>query len=121
MAKRTKRSIKKSLDKLCSKITRSVGRCAKCFSIHKQLHAHHLIGRRNMAVRFDLDNLICLCSRCHSFAPDSFHADPYNEKNLEAIHREIGVEEFAAMKRRSKQIRKWTIDELIELEEELKR
>ena len=38
--------------------------------------AHHIIGRRNHNVRWDLDNGIVLCSGCHTLRADSAHQDP---------------------------------------------
>ena len=39
-------------------------------------NVHHLIGRRNRSVRWYPDNLILLCSGCHTFRTESFHQDP---------------------------------------------
>lgn len=33
------------------------------------LSAHHLIGRANVLWRHDLNNGLCLCTRCHIFSP----------------------------------------------------
>ncbi len=34
------------------------------------LNSHHLIPRQHTATRYDLQNGICLCKRCHQFCPD---------------------------------------------------
>jgi len=39
-------------------------------------NAHHVIGRRNHSVRWDLDNGIILCSGCHTMCNQSAHQDP---------------------------------------------
>lgn len=44
-------------------------RCAMC-SRGGVLNAHHLVPRQHQAVRYDLRNGICLCSRCHQWCPD---------------------------------------------------
>lgn len=40
------------------------------------LNSHHVIGRRNHSVRWDLDNGILLCAGCHTFKTKSAHQDP---------------------------------------------
>ena len=54
----------KTLDKLVSQIVRKRGRCEMC-SRTDTLQAAHIFSRRNFNVRFDLENLLCLCYRCH--------------------------------------------------------
>ena len=43
--------------------------CAVCGRRGGALHAHHLIPRQHYGTRFDMNNGICLCARCHSFCP----------------------------------------------------
>jgi len=42
-----------------------------------QLHAHHVIGRRHRSLRWDLNNLVCLCAAHHKLSPRSAHENPY--------------------------------------------
>ena len=71
MAKVTKSSITRRLDKICSEIVRSRGKCEKCGNA-ETLQCCHIFSRTYRSVRFDLDNLLCLCAKCHAWA----HAQP---------------------------------------------
>lgn len=64
--KRTIKSVKTSCDKLVSQIIRSLGHCERCGKTDG-LQAAHFITRSNHTLRWDLDNLICLCAGCHLF------------------------------------------------------
>jgi len=60
-----KRSEIKKLDKAWSEAIRWRDTyCQKCGS-EERLSAAHLFSRTNRSVRWDLDNGICLCYRCH--------------------------------------------------------
>ena len=54
----------KLLDKLASQIVRNHGACEIC-GRKDTLAAAHIFSRRNFNVRWDLENLLCLCYRCH--------------------------------------------------------
>jgi hypothetical protein len=58
---------KRKLDKLWSEKVREKGRCEVDGCNSKTLHAHHVFGRRNYGVRWDLDNGVCLCAGHHKF------------------------------------------------------
>jgi 5-methylcytosine-specific restriction endonuclease McrA len=59
-----KKSLTKKLDKLCSEIVRSKGVCERCGSV-KSLQCCHIFSRTYRSTRWDLDNLICMCAKCH--------------------------------------------------------
>lgn len=61
---KSSKGYKKKCDDLAGKITRSVGKCDNCGS-DQWLTTSHIIGRRYSATRTDLDNLQCLCAKCH--------------------------------------------------------
>ena len=67
---------KRYLDSLWAELikNRVEGKCEKC-GLPGQ-NAHHLVGRRNYAVRYDLENGVYLCSGCHSLRKDSAHQNP---------------------------------------------
>ena len=50
--------------------------CQLCHENSSRLNAHHIIGRRNRNLRWDLNNGILLCPGCHTFRNDSAHQDP---------------------------------------------
>lgn len=60
-------AIKKRSDVLWSKIIRSIGYCERCKK-KTNLNAHHIVGRAGIALRYDLENGVCLCVGCHYWA-----------------------------------------------------
>ena len=62
-------------DKEWRRVVKEVGCCEMCRSKDKQLHAHHIIKRVNLAYRHDVTNGLCLCAGCHTFASHSAHND----------------------------------------------
>lgn len=54
-------------NKLWSQIVRSPGKCEYCGKT-EHLQAHHIFGRSNKAVLWDVDNGVCLCAGCHKFS-----------------------------------------------------
>lgn len=72
--KRSQKSIKTSCDKLWSRLVRAGGVCEKCGKTSRevQLHPHHVYGRGNYRLRFDLRNGCCLCARCHMGWAESY-------------------------------------------------
>ena len=67
---------KRRLDRFWSKEIRSIGHCEICLSI-KNLNTHHILDKRFYPeYRFEKDNLICLCVKCHKFGKYSAHKNP---------------------------------------------
>lgn len=62
--KLTKSQLKKKADLLFGKLIRSRGKCEMC-SETKNLQCAHVIGRRNLHLRYDKQNVLCLCAKCH--------------------------------------------------------
>ena len=67
---------KKKLDKMWSEYIRKRAndQCERCGIPGN--NPHHIIGRRSLSVRWDIDNGVCLCSGCHVLRRDSAHQDP---------------------------------------------
>lgn len=63
--KRSMRAVRLSCDALWSRAVRSLGYCEKCGATDRQLHPHHVYGRNDFRLRFDLRNGCCLCAYCH--------------------------------------------------------
>ena len=74
--KPNKKTLRTKLDKIWSEIIRSKGQCEMCHKIGT--NAHHIIGRRNLHLRWDLRNGCLLCSYCHIFSKNSAHQNPVN-------------------------------------------
>jgi len=66
---------KKDCDILWSKIVKKKGACEVCGK-KLNLNSHHIVGRKNLTLRFDLRNGCCLCAGCHKFYQQSAHEDP---------------------------------------------
>ena len=56
---------KNRADTLVSKIVRAKGKCERCGSTTGQMQTAHIIGRSNHTLRFDFQNVLCLCANCH--------------------------------------------------------
>ncbi len=65
----------KKADEMWSKVIKQVGHCERCFATDKQLHSHHIIGRKAFAYRHDVSNGVCLCASCHTMSAWSAHND----------------------------------------------
>jgi len=66
-----KKAIKKELDSLWSKAVRLPGKCAVCSSTNR-LNAHHIFGKGAFkALRWDVENGLCLCVYHHLFSNKS--------------------------------------------------
>lgn len=119
MAKRTKTSVSKSLDKLWSQIVRAkYPFCVKCSKPTSE--AHHIHGRRAKGTRWEITNGIGLCAYCHKWSPHGFEQDPYNKENMEILKRIVGIEELERLQSLSVSVVKHSLDDLLELEKRLK-
>ena len=116
--KLTKKSLARKLDKEISRIVRSRGICARCSkgAEEKTMQCAHIFHRRHFSVRWDLKNCLCLCGGCHIFWA---HLEPI--LFTEFVKKYLGSYEYAQLKLRARQIKQWTIPEMIELLEELKK
>jgi len=78
-AKTERRKLRDQLDKLWSEIVKQrAGNVCEYKTCSKTAHlnAHHIFGRGNLSVRWDLDNGVCLCVGHHTFGRWSAHKAP---------------------------------------------
>jgi len=76
-------------DDLWKLIVKRDRKCERCGRTDRQLHAHHLMTRAKIFFRHNLNNGICLCSRCHTFDVDiSAHEAPWAFETWMMNHRE---------------------------------
>ena len=108
---RKRKSIRKELDKIFSILTRSKGKCERCGKT-TTLQTVHIFSRKNLATRWDKDNVLCGCAGCHFWA----HQNPI--LFTEFVKSKKGVEKYEEIKKKSITIKKWAILELEELLEE---
>lgn len=105
MRKPTKTSLRRKLDKICGEIVRGRGKCEHCGGTN-QLQTAHIFSRTYNAVRWCLDNLLCLCASCHFF----FHKNPI--LFAEWVKKYLGEEKYELLKEARNQITKYTIEDL---------
>lgn len=67
--KPSRKMLKNKADKLWSLAIRARGACEKCGRTPPEvtLQGAHIVPRRYLKVRFDLDNGLCLCASCHGY------------------------------------------------------
>ena len=121
MKKKPKKStLKKKCDKLWSQIVRM--KYPKCLKCGKPTQAsHHIFGRRNLSVRFDIKNGIGLCHYCHTFSPQSFHQSPYSSRNMAVIEYCTGSRiQYAKLRVKSTKVCQMSVSDYQELYEKLK-
>jgi len=117
-AKTARKKLRDQLDHYWAVIIkqRAGNKCEHCSKVD-YLNSHHIFGRSNLAVRWDLENGICLCPGHHTFNTFSAHQSP---AFVDWIKEHIGIERYRRIEARSYTIRKWTIPELEELLKEFK-
>ena len=100
-----KTTLRNKLDRLCSEIVRSKGKCQKCGE-KRNLQCCHIFSRKYNNTRWDLDNLLCLCAKCHFL----FHAEPIYFG--EWVKLNLGEDKYELLKEAHNQITKFTVDDL---------
>jgi len=109
--KPSRKTLKTKLDKAWSiAVKKRAGNVCEVCKSSKSLNAHHIVGRRNLRLRWELYNGVCLCAKHHVFGMNSAH------QNSEWFHfwlEEHRWEDLAKVNvEMVKGIKKWTMDEL---------
>jgi hypothetical protein len=115
--KRTASSVKKSCDRLWSRVVRSGGCCERCGATPEKgrgFHAHHVYGRGNHRLRWEPRNGVALCGACHMWAEQA----PLAFAEWFGQHRSEDVEFLA--EQHALGIVKRTMADYLDLEYELK-
>jgi len=115
----SKTTVRNRMDAKWSKIVRSVGFCEYCKASNAQLHAHHIIGIRNLDTRWNLKNGICLCANHHTVS-STFSAHETPEKFREWLIEYSGKERLDLLKIESRKGTKFTIHDYLEIDSDLK-
>ena len=106
------------LDKICSDLVRSRGICERCgparYYEFSQLQCAHIYSRTYRNTRWDLKNLLSLCASCHFWG----HKNPIEFADWVRDH--IGQENWQELRRRRNEIKRWTVNEMVEYYETLK-
>jgi len=109
-----KKTLKRKMDILWSEIIRSKGRCEICGKTDN-LQAHHVIGRINLALRWDIKNGVCLCSSCHTFGKTSSHNNPVFFLDWFKTHRPQDYEYLLKKKNETKTFHLSDYEEIYEI------
>lgn len=117
--KPSKKTLTKKLDTAWSKAVkkRAGFKCEVCGKT-ESLNSHHVVGRRNRRLRWELFNGVCLCAGCHTFKLKSAHQNPewfhfWMEENRWEDLRDINCKMY--------EIKKWTIEDMQERLKELEK
>lgn len=105
----------KKTDKSLSDFIRAkIPYCVTCGG-REELTAGHVFSRSFKSTRFSLDNVFTQCSQCNGdHERDRSRFDNWYKRTF-------GEEAFSGLETHSKTLRKWTVSELIQLEEDFKR
>ena len=93
-------------DKLFSEIIRKAGRCLRCSSTYN-LQCAHIFTRGYYTIRWDLDNAVCLCSKCHVY----FTFKPLQWEDFIRPH--IGETKWQELRQKALAYRKINYDEVM--------
>ena len=120
MAKKTERQkLEKKLDDLWRECIRARDRTCRVCNHGGRVDAHHIMGRRHKATRWDLENGILLCWNHHV---KYGHADPENLRDN--IIDCIGIAKYNALKKKSQNNGKacrFSMADLEDIKDKLKR
>lgn len=102
------KSIIIKLDRIFSLIVRKAKRCKICATT-EGVEPAHVFGRENLSVRWDFDNAVPLCRRCHSWAHRNI------KKFKDIVRKMYGDKRYEALELKANTPRKYTDTELEEL------
>lgn len=115
MRKPTKSSMTRKLDIICSQIIRK-SQCVRCGEPqYDKLQCAHIFSRTYRSTRWLLLNLMCLCASCHFWA----HRNPLLFS--EFVKEYLGDHNYNQLKMIATSIKKFTLDEMVGIYEDLKR
>jgi hypothetical protein len=106
-----KKKLREINDKLWSLAVRNRDNytCRMCGTQTKNAEAHHIIGRDNKVLRWDIDNGISLCFYCHRY---KIHGGKMGEEERIEFYRKVS--DYDKLKEKSTQIVKANLDFYVE-------
>ena len=115
--KPSKKTLKNKLDKAWSQLVKlqAGNKCEVCGST-ETLNSHHIVGRRNLRLRWEPFNSVCLCVKHHKFGNQSAHENPVW---FEDWLRENRGQDLKLIRTTMNEIQKWSIEDMQEKLEEL--
>lgn len=121
MRKKTSKSyLIKKLDELWSEAVKKKANY-KCEYSKKETHlnSHHVFSRSNKAVRWDLDNGVCLNAGHHTLS-SKFSAHKTPVEFIEWLKDERGEDWYKRLRKKARQVKKHTTDDLQQIRKDLK-
>jgi len=115
----TKGKLSKKLDEAWSlAVKKRAGyKCEVCgIGESGHLNSHHIVGRRNRRVRWDVRDGVCLCVKHHKLGIESAHEDPLWFREWLEDKR---WEDYAYLYTVKNQTKKWTLEDMEKQLEEL--
>jgi len=116
-----RKTIIDKLDRLIGSIVRDLGECEHCHQSlpPEALCPHHFYTRGNLALRWSLTNLFCLCDQCHTKDSEfSAHLTPEKFKTWAIQSR--GIEWYNKLRDQERISSHWTNDQLEDLYKKIK-
>ena len=114
-----KKGLTKKLDSMWSRVVKiqAGNKCEVCGleGDNCRLNSHHIVGRRNYRLRWELYNGVCLCSGCHTFRTLSAHQNPLW---FESWLKENRGEDLKLLRTTMNEIKKWSMDDMLDLRKE---
>ena len=117
-------SLKNKADDLWRSVGKERAVCEICYHYkhlkvnYTQLQAHHIVGRRNMTLRWDLRNRAWLCPVHHTFGVKSAHQDPQWFIDYLLEYRK---EDFEYLENKKNKLTKVTKDRLQQIIEDMQK
>lgn len=115
--KPSKKTVKNKLDTVWSKLVKlqAGNKCEVCGN-SETLNSHHIVGRRNLRLRWEVMNGVCLCVKHHKFGNQSAHENPVW---FEDWLKENRGSDLKLIRSTMNEIQKWSIEDMQEKLEEL--
>lgn len=106
----SKSTMKNKLDKIFSLVVRKRGYCQRCNMVdYEKFQCCHIYSRANLAVRWTLNNALCLCAGCHFWG----HQNP--TEFTELVLNILTDYDYADLKIQARLIKKWTVSDMQDL------
>jgi len=104
------KKLKKQLEELWKKVClkRDNYKCQYCGST-EDLQVHHIVSRKNLNTKFDIDNGITLCKKCHTRI--SLNPTAKMEFTIWFI-KKYGIKRLENLQEKARKIKQWKVSGL---------
>ncbi len=111
LGQKSKKIKDERIDEIWSRVVKLIdgNKCVYCGK-NEYLNTHHIFSRSNKSVRWYIPNGITLCATHHVLS-SSFSAHKAPAEFIEWIKEKRGLRWYEDLRKRAKQIKKWTADD----------